>query len=114
MAHGKMYLKIFNKQKKYTNKLHSEIRNLKTTNPWEFWRIIKTESNYKSIELSSTSFTKCLNHFCEINSDNLVNGIDLPLFQVSVNSQNEAINMSFPRRNYIVKKDTKAQQIKRR
>ena len=82
-------------KKKYTNKFQSEIRHLKTTNPKEFWKIIKTESNYKSRESSLTIFTEFVDHFREINIDPVFTVIDSPLCQVSVNSQNEAINNPF-------------------
>ena len=73
----------------------SEIQNLKTTNPQEFWKIIKTESNYKLRESSLTIFTEFLDHFREINIDPVFTVIDSPLYQVSVNSQYEAINKPF-------------------
>ena len=94
--HGKMYKKVINKtKKKYTIKFQSEIRNLKTTNPKEFWKIIKTESSYKLRESSLTIFTEFVDHFREINIDPVFTVIDSPLCQVSVNSQNEAINKPF-------------------
>ena len=94
--HGKMYKKMINKtKKKCTIRFQSEIRNLKTTNPKEFWKIIKTESNYKLRESSLTIFTEFVDHFRKINIDPVFTVIDAPLFQVSVNSQNEAINKPF-------------------
>ena len=61
---------IFHKtKKKYTIKFQSEIRNLKTTNPKEFWKIIKTEYNYKLRESSLIIFTEFVDHFREINTD---------------------------------------------
>ena len=96
--HGKMQIvqKKFNKtKKKYTIKFQSEIRNLKTTNPRKFWKINKTESNYKLRESSLTIFTEFVDHFREINIDPVFTIIDSPLCQVSVNSQNEAINKTF-------------------
>ena len=81
--------------KKYTNMFQAEIRNLKTTNPKEFWKIIKTESNDKSKESRLTIFTEFVNHFHEINIDPVFTVIDSPLFQVFVNSHNDAINKLF-------------------
>ena len=114
--HGKMYKKVINKtKKKYTIKFQSEIRNLKTTNTKEFWKIIKTESYYKLRESSLTIFTEFVDHFREINIDPVFTVIDSPLCQVSVNSQNEAINKPFSVEEITLAiKKTKEQQSKRR
>ena len=93
--HGLKKIKINKTKKMYTIKFQSEIRILKTTNPMKFWKIIKTESNYKLRETSLTIFTEFVDHFREINIDSMFTVIDSPLCQVSVNSQNEAINKPF-------------------
>ena len=65
--HVKRYKKLVLKtKKKYTKKFHSEIRNLKSRNPREFWKIISSESNNNS-QSSKILFSEFVDHFREIN-----------------------------------------------
>ena len=63
-------------KKIYTRKFHSDIRNLKTKNPREFWNVIKTETNTKQSQFNDTLFVEFVDHFRELNRD--------PLFSVTV------------------------------
>ena len=91
--HVKKYKKLVLKtKKKYTKKFHSEIRNLKSRNPREFWKIISSESNNNS-QSSKILFSEFVDHFREINEDPLFNGATSQ--SMSELSTNDAINHQF-------------------
>ena len=70
--HVKHYKKVVPKTKKlYTRKFHSDIRKLKTKNPREFWKVLKTETNTKQSQFNATVFVEFVDHFRELNSDPL-------------------------------------------
>ena len=71
--HVKQYKKVVPKTNKlYTRKFHSDIRKLKTKNPREFWKVIKTETNTKQSQFNVTLFVEFVDHFRELNSDPLL------------------------------------------
>ena len=94
--HVNKYKKLVVKtKKKYSKKFHTEIRNLKSRNPREFWKIISSESNNKS-EASKIMFSEFVDHFREINKDPLFNGATPQSHEsMSELSTNDTINHQF-------------------
>lgn len=67
-AQAKQYKHFISKtKKKHNKKFHKEIRNMRSHDPKEFWRKIKSNSNYQSYDLSSV-FPEFVDHFRELNS----------------------------------------------
>ena len=75
--------------------MHSDIRNLKTKNPREFWKVIKTETNTKHSQFNATLFVEFVDHFRELNSDPLFSGTVPLLYDPVITLENEAINRPF-------------------
>ena len=80
------------KQRKY---IHSDIRKLKTKNPREFWKVIKTETNTKQSQFNDTLFIKFVDHVHKLNSDFLFSGTVLLLYDPAIILENETINRFF-------------------
>ena len=94
--HVKQYKNVVSKTKKiYTRKFNSDIRKLKTTNPREFWKVIKTETNTKQSQFNDTLFVEFVDHFRELNSDPLFSDTVPLLYNPAITLENEAINRPF-------------------
>ena len=94
--HVKQYKKVGKKNKKiYTRKFNSDIRNLKTQNPREFWKVIKTETNTKQSQFKDTLFVEFVYHFRELNSDPLFSDTVPLLYNPVITLENEAITRPF-------------------
>ena len=73
--------KVVSKTEKfYTRKFHSDNRKLKTKNPREFWKVIKTKTNTKQSQFNVTLFVEFVDHFRELESDPLCSGTVPPLY----------------------------------
>ncbi len=95
-THFKTYKKCVTKSKRsYTKEFHSEIRNLKTRNPKEFWKIINTNTKLNSKDNSTIVFAQFIDHFKELNSAPLLPGVAQPLPNIGDTPHNDAINEPF-------------------
>ena len=56
---------------------------------------MKSETNYKSTEIDCATFTECIEHFRELNSDLMFSGIVQTICDTSTSTINNAINQSF-------------------
>ena len=89
------YKKLVIKTKQiYAKQFYREIRSLKSRNPKEFWKIIKTECKQNSNNISSFIFTGLIDHFRELNSDLRFSGYK-PQSNTSLVAENAVINHPF-------------------
>ena len=94
--HVKQYKKVVSKTKKiYTRKFHSDIRKLKTQNPSEFWKVIKTETNTKQSQFNTPLIVEFVDHFRELNSDPLFSSTVPLLYNPVITLENETIKRPF-------------------
>ena len=68
---------------------------LKTKNPREFWKVIKTETTTKQSQFNATLFVEFVDHFRELNSDPLFSDTVPPLYNPVITGENEPINRPF-------------------
>ena len=95
--HVTKYKKLVLKTKKnHIKKFHSEIRNLKTSDPKEFWKFIKSDSN-SNTEKCSVVFSEFVDHVRELNSGSYVRSTDaIPgTPETATFTENDAINQPF-------------------
>ena len=76
-------------------KFQSTIRSLNTRNPREFWNMLKSETNYKSMEFTSAVFANFTEHFRELNSDPLFSCTAPPCYEPALVPTNDVINQPF-------------------
>ena len=79
----------------HIKKFHKEIRNLKTRNPKEFWKIIQSECKQTYGNTSSRVFNEFIEHFRELNSDPMFTGAVPQLVDTSTFPEYNVINQPF-------------------
>ena len=94
--HAMMYKRSVSRAKKsYISKFHKEIRSLKTSNPREFWKVLKTDLTNKTSDPSPLIFAEFVNHFRELSSESVPSCVAPYPLDTSAISTNDAINQPF-------------------
>ena len=90
------YTKMVSQTKKiYTKEFHCNIRNLKTRDPKQFWKIIKNETNHNTSQRNTIVFAEFIYLFYELDSTPSKSGVYIFSSDTSQTANNDIINQPF-------------------